>query len=253
MSGPDWYRWYPTKWLSGTLCLTNEQRGVYIQIVNVILDRGSCPNDEEYLMRLCGDLHRRVLRRLLKELVSAGKIVINGESIEQTRAKLERKDAETFVQNQSNRALKRWKNKNLDDAISGICHNNHTESKKTQTPPSSTEDSTNLLPKKTPSGGVSLNGEAKPKRARALGEAMPEDWKPSAEAIRYCRMDMGCPNEVLNETYRSFKDWGLSVTGPKARKRDWDRAFINAVRSRLREIREREARERRWAEQRRQQ
>lgn len=118
MSGPDWYRWYPSKWLAGTLTLTNEQRGVYIQIINVIYDRGECPADEDYLMRLCS-CHRRVLRRVIGELIEAGKIERAGDKLEQKRAKLERNFAETFVQTQRNRAVKGWQTRHLDNANSG--------------------------------------------------------------------------------------------------------------------------------------
>jgi len=128
MSGPDWYRWYPGKWLAGTLGLTNEQRGVYIQIINVILDRGECPEDEDYLMALC-NCHRRVLRRVLGELIRAGKITKVGGNFEQTRAKLERKEAETFVEEQRNRAVKGWKTKRLAYANNGNANHNHNHNK----------------------------------------------------------------------------------------------------------------------------
>ena len=54
MSGPDWYRWYPEKWGHGTIGLTLEQKGAYADVINVILDRGECPEDYEFLRRLFG-------------------------------------------------------------------------------------------------------------------------------------------------------------------------------------------------------
>jgi hypothetical protein len=116
MTGPDWYRWYPTKWASGVVGLTPEQRGVYMDVINIILDRGECPADLDYLVRAC-NCQRRRLKRILGELEAAGKITKFGPNYEQTRAKLERNNAETFTKLQRNRVSKRWENKDLADTI----------------------------------------------------------------------------------------------------------------------------------------
>jgi hypothetical protein len=114
MSGPDWCRWYASKWLTGTFGLTLEQKGVYITIINIILDRGECPDDERYLCRLC-NCNRRRLKRILNELIALGKIRHVGSCFEQVRAKFERTLAEDFSNIQQTRISKRWENKDLTD------------------------------------------------------------------------------------------------------------------------------------------
>lgn len=122
MSGPDWYRWFPAKWASGVIGLTPEQRGVYIDIINIILDRGACPEDYDYLKRACNCQARR-LKRLIRELIAAGKLERNNGLIRQHRAETERRESEAFAEVQAQRVRNRWQesrqNKHLDDTISG--------------------------------------------------------------------------------------------------------------------------------------
>lgn len=119
MSGPDWYRWYPSKYAHGVIGLTPEQRGVYMDIINIILDRGSCPEDYRYLAKACNCRIDR-LRRLISELVDKDKLLIGQSEIVQKRAKNERRMAEEFTKIGHSLAVSRWSNrentKDLGDA-----------------------------------------------------------------------------------------------------------------------------------------
>lgn len=115
MSSPDWFRWYPVKWLSGVLHLNNEQRGVYIQVINVLLDRGECSADPGYLGRLC-NCNRQKAARIVGELISAGKLEQTEGKLHQNRAQSERKLAAELSKSGADLAAKRWRAKHLDDA-----------------------------------------------------------------------------------------------------------------------------------------
>ena len=150
MSGPDWYRWYPSKWLTGVMLLTPEERGVYDTIINIILDRGSCPDSEDDLVRIC-NCQRRKLRRIIDTLIERGKIERFDGCFAQVRAEKERKSSETFSKVQQNRALKRWHGNDLADAIVGNANHNHNHKK-----------DSNVGVRKQPTEQTRPNGHAKP-------------------------------------------------------------------------------------------
>jgi hypothetical protein len=134
MSGPDWFRWYPAKWASGVIGLTPEQRGVYMDIINIILDRGACPEDYGYLAKACNCRTPRV-KRIVGELVDLGKIEVVSGEILQHKARTERENSEQFSELQRQRAHKRHasgKDSNvLAFAISGAANTTTiTETKK---------------------------------------------------------------------------------------------------------------------------
>jgi hypothetical protein len=260
MSGPDWYRWYPSKWAQGVLGLTPEQRGVYIDIINIVLDRGSCPEDYSYLAKAC-NCRRDKVRRIVDSLIARGKLNREMGELLQKKARREREDSQFFSELQRKRANSRYakshKNNELADAISGSAnttteHKKETQSPSTQPetlPPQSVTETTSPTQTAPPLGA---NGHAKPK-SEARGSRLSDDWKPSEAAINFCRVELGASADILNREYAAFMDWGLSAVGPASRKRNWDRAFLNWIRRAMNVLREQEARERRWAEQRRSQ
>lgn len=151
MSGPDWYRWFPAKWASGVILLTPEQRGVYIDIINVIYDRGECPEDFGYLAKVCNCRVPRV-RRIVGELVAHGKLSIVSGTIRQQRAHTERTNSEEFSELQRQRGRHRHKNKHLAVAADGLAITTTTTVREsenirdsvasTETPAASSEEAT---------------------------------------------------------------------------------------------------------------
>lgn len=241
-------------YLADTTHLTTIEHGAYLLLLMAMwrTSSKSLPYDDLKLARFAR-LNIAQWRRMKPTLMAL--FTVDGDQITQGRLTDEAIAVKRKRKSQSDRAKAKWlKYREARDAAASSrqCRNDatltHTH-KEDSIPPTTPQEPSVLSECRPPGGEPAINGHAKP-RAKPLGALMTEDWKPSAEAIRFCRMDLGCPADVLNATYQQFKDWGLSVTGPKARKRDWDRAFINAVRRDLREIREREDRERRWAERR---
>ena len=213
MAGPEWCRWYAGKWLNGVMTLTPEQRGVYDTLINIILDRGSCPAIEDDLIRIC-NCHRRKFRRIVAELIQKGKISVVNGCYTQTRAKLERKESETFSKLQQKRALKRWESNELDDASAGLCLNNHKEGfVKPESADLSTAPPTSATPAKRAPPGSRIG-----------------DWTPSeadiAEAVR-----IGVPSHlVMAEVFPEFRDYWVGQSGRSGVKLDWPATWRNGCR-----------------------
>ena len=79
--------WYAADWLEGTAELCISDRGVYVTIVNLIYARGG-PIKEELLKRCCID-HGNAINASLARLEALGKIVRNGQEIDQKRCEKE--------------------------------------------------------------------------------------------------------------------------------------------------------------------
>jgi hypothetical protein len=166
-----------------------------------------------------------------------------------------------FASDDSAARMRAWRSKRLktketgqqcdvtsDGGVTSRPEQNRTEKKRKDTPPSATDDS---HPTQTPPPGANGHANGHTRKSGDRGRRMPEDWRPSQAAIDHCLNHLeGCTPEVINRQWPILKDWALSATGAVSRKRDWDRAFINWIRRACDELREREARERRWAEQR---
>ena len=58
---------------------------------------------------------------------------------------------------------------------------------------------------------------------------LPDDWRPS-EARRAEAAKLGLLSETLDVIAEEFRNYWLSEGGPKARKLDWDRTFLNRLR-----------------------
>lgn len=129
MSGPDWCRWYPAKWLSGVLHLNNEQRGVYIQVINVLLDLGECSADPGYLGRLC-NCNRQKAARLVGELIERGKLEQTDGKLRQNRAETERKVAANLAQSGRDSVAKRKFRNDIVSTHARVLRTTTTEDKK---------------------------------------------------------------------------------------------------------------------------
>lgn len=252
MSGPDWCRFYPGKWLTGTFGLSNEQRGVYIQIVAILMDRGECPADYRYLARVC-NLRSHCVKRIVGELIEAGKIVETGSKLHQNRAETERQLALNLTATQRLKALKGWQTKRLADA-------NWQSQPQPQPQPYSSESYTTLVESShtnenyTGVLGGAPNGahhstDVLPiikQDAKKRGTRLPEDWTLNEEGRAWCREALEFSERLTNETEEEFKDWGLSVTGANSVKMNWNRAFKNWARRKHERLRAEERREQQY-------
>lgn len=101
---------YPQDWLIDTARLTNEERGVYIQIVMMIYsNRGPIPDDEKHLANIC-NCSTRMVRSVIKSLFEKGFIQITGSKITQKRAELELNIKRTHLERSSKGGRNRAEN-----------------------------------------------------------------------------------------------------------------------------------------------
>lgn len=271
MSGPDWYRWYPAKWASGVIGLSPEQRGVYMDIINITLDRGSCPEDYGYLAKACG-CNRQRITRVVGELIEHGKLIRDDGKLVSNRAVTERKVSENFTESQRNRVSKRWKNNALDDTGAYTNHNHNHKIQSTALPSELTDENPESrseggvgetsspsrampAPQAAPSGPrldsrkasskPEPNGHDPPGR-HPRGSRLDEAWTPGEEGVAYAMTELGQDAEVVNETWNYFRDYWLAKAGAGARKTSWQLAWKTWVRRARDELRERNRREERY-------
>lgn len=204
MSGPDWCRFYPAKWLTGTFCLSNEQRGVYIQVVAVIMDRGECPADFRYLGRIC-NLRSHCVKRIVGELIEAGKLVESGSKLHQNRAETERELALNLTETQRLKALKGWQTRQL-----AVANRQSQPQPQPQPQPEKKEDSRS-------------NGAAKPDLDAEFVNYFWPAWTAPArkiakgqarEAYRTARRKNVAMETIMAGLKRSISEWRREARAP---------------------------------------
>lgn len=224
MSGPDWYRWYPSKWLSGVLHLNNEQRGVYVQVINVILDLGECPSDPTYLGKLC-NCRSHCAKRIVGELIAIGKLVETDGKLRQNRAESER--IRSVISSETGRSMaeKRWKSKPQGNAL-GISESEREKEREKERKEES-RDSESFLPRTT----AAQHGCAAPQPNGAhvqkkRGSRLSPKWQPSDQDVAEASRIGLSPHEVRREADR-FRDYWIAQPGQRGVKLDWAATWRN--------------------------
>lgn len=236
-------------YLADTRHLSDAEHGRYLLLLMDMWRSPGCrfPNDPAWLARK----FRRTVEALEAEIMPLLRefCQCDGNWWTQKRLARESQYVQRTSRNNSAAAKSRWR-KEKGECVRNAQDGNafamppHPHPHPDSTPQSVQE--TSSLSQTAPKGA---NGHAKPK-SEERGTRLQPDWRPSEEAIDYCRRELGATSEILNREYPAFMDWGLSATGPASRKRSWDRAFVNWMRRVMSDVRDKEARERRWAEQR---
>lgn len=228
MSGPDWVRWYPNRWITGTIHLNLEQRGFFIQVVSVIMDLGECDADDGYLARICG-CNRQRARRLKNELINIGKMYESCGKLRQNRAETERKLAIKLAEKGADLAAKRWKHNGLANATQQCQPQPHKRRRlrdsdvEQELPFLESESSTDsvYIP---PNGGDTNTPKKRAKRREML--PIPDDWEPDVEFAR----SKGLSDPEINRQANKLVDWA-KANGK--RYCDWTAVWRNWVRSYL--------------------
>ncbi|MEQ8344833.1 MAG: DUF1376 domain-containing protein [Sneathiellaceae bacterium] len=104
MTGPGLSRFdfYPRDWIAGTRTLTAAAKGVYIDLLAAMYDRGQAIDaDPKWLCRLLGFRDRRQLQPILDELLADRKIEIRDGRIHNRRADAEIEKAHRDIRNGS--------------------------------------------------------------------------------------------------------------------------------------------------------
>lgn len=102
----------PDEWLSGTIGLTDAERGVYIQVLMGIYSHGG-PISIDHARKLCGRHFNAAFARLQK----LSKLTVNEQKVSNNRAEIELRNASKRSENAQQNISKRWKNKALIDEV----------------------------------------------------------------------------------------------------------------------------------------
>lgn len=97
MSGAPWFQFYPRDWFLDTRDLSQQAKGIYVDLFTAMYARGGpLPYDEDELKRLTGCNTVRSLRPLLQELLDKGKLrvvegcLVNGRTMEEIEKRNEK-------------------------------------------------------------------------------------------------------------------------------------------------------------------
>lgn len=122
MNGLPYYKAYPRDFIEGTIGMPFEVKGAYRLVLDLIyMQGGNLPDDARYISGLLGCTIRK-WKSLRGDLISDGKLEVNGEFLTNKRAVSELKILAKLQENQRENRSKSNKNKDLEKPRS-----NHTE------------------------------------------------------------------------------------------------------------------------------
>lgn len=111
MNGLPYYKAYPRDFIEGTVGMSFELKGAYRLVLDLIyMQGGNLPDDERYISGLLGCTIRK-WKSLRSELVSGGKVQVNGEFLTNERAVSELKTLRKLTEKQSENRSNPNKNK----------------------------------------------------------------------------------------------------------------------------------------------
>ncbi len=148
MNGLPYYKAYPRDFIEGTIGMSFELKAAYRLVLDLIyMQGGNLPDDARYISGLLGCTLRK-WNSLRGELISLGKIEINGEFLTNKRAIIELETARKYTEKQSENRSSLNKNKGLKSPPI-----NHTEP---YTEPEEASASSVRAPEAPPTGGEKL-------------------------------------------------------------------------------------------------
>nr|WP_176024244.1 DUF1376 domain-containing protein [Brucella pseudintermedia] len=113
MNGLPYYKAYPRDFIEGTIGMSFELKAAYRLVLDLIyMQGGNLPDDARYISGLLGCTVRK-WNALREELVSLGKIEINGEFLTNERAIIELETLRKLQVNQAEKRSRPNKNKEL--------------------------------------------------------------------------------------------------------------------------------------------
>ncbi len=105
--GAHWYKREPHAYLGGVRGLTERQHAVYGVVLDLIYDGGGqCPDDPKWIAGWYSNIGAAAVRRTILELVSLGKLQVEGGFLTNKRAKNEAKTDQELRENRSKTGVK---------------------------------------------------------------------------------------------------------------------------------------------------
>ena len=210
----DWYKMNPLDWNEGTNSLSLEQEAAFLRICNAIYIAGGAISNNSFVIAGLLRCNDRKAKRIVSELVSAGKITVEDGSISNRRAieevstrnrlTIERESAGRRGGFESGKSRsKLLKNNDTGEAIASSKTKQIREDKIRE----EVKEETTVSSKKR-------------------GTRISDDWTPD---LSFAENEGVEKSRVLREADK-FRDYWKSQAGQKGVKLDWDSTWRNWVR-----------------------
>lgn len=213
MGDSPFIKFYPSDFLGGTSGLSPAERGVYMTLLCAIYEEdGPIVRDEIRLARQCG-APKAAFRRILSELISAGKLTDTDGMLSNDRAEKMIVDRRNRTQNATHAANLKWSAQREKSV------KNQGQSNAGAVPTQCVE---NAKPEPEPEPEVKREAKASPKKRRRKPEVeLPEGWVPSDKNIEDAQ-SKGLSKEEIDHEADKFRNHHHSK---QSLFRDWDAAW----------------------------
>jgi uncharacterized protein YdaU (DUF1376 family) len=222
------FRFFVDDWRAGTMGLTLEQKGFYIDLLCLMWDRqGGLPNDPAWIARNLG-MRPQPVKRLLSSLFDAGKLKIKDDLIVNGRLLRELWERKKLSERQSKRgkvsAATRAKLPRNSDKTPKKLPENHPVS-----PPDIVADQAlnrttpdpDPDPEKKEETPIGVSGARKRAKPKKLDTRLPSDWVLPDEWREWAEINFAPDRAAVLAEAERFRDYWLAAAGSKGLKRDW--------------------------------
>lgn len=211
----NWYKMNPVDWNEGTNGLSLEQEAAYLRICNAIYIAGGPISNNAFVVAGLLRCNDRKAKRLISELVEAGKLTIEGDSISNRRA-LEEVSARSRLSVERESAGRRGGVESGKTRRNCLKSNASVEANASSKREQIREEKSREEEKETPIGV-----------SKKIGTRLPDDWMPDEV---FARQEGLSATDVHREAEK-FRDHWRGQSGQRGVKRDWAATWRNWVRN----------------------
>ena len=219
--------YYPDEYIVGVSRLSFEHQGLYWMVCSLIMSHGGpIPNDPKWLGKL-GDMGAARCRRLLADLVFAGKLTEFQGKIGQKRAENELKLAQKRIEIAKENGQKGGRPASKNNGIAepdGFSGEKLTTNYQLPTTNHQEEPPNGGMPHK-PQAAVPAEPAKEAKPAKK-GTRLPDDWQPSEADLAYAR-SKGFGQAAIDFQAERFRNFWHSKAGKDGVKLKWDATWRN--------------------------
>lgn len=210
----DWYKMNPVDWNEGTNSLSLEQEAAYLRICNAIYIAGGPISNNAFVVAGLLRCNDRKAKRIVSELVEAGKLTIEDGSICNRRA-LDEVSARNRLTVGRESAGRRGGIESGKSRRKPLKNNETGEANASSKTKQIREDKSREDVKEEPNGS-----------SKKIGSRLPEDWEPD----RVFATREGLSASDINREADKFRDYWRGMTGQRGVKADWAATWRNWVR-----------------------
>lgn len=215
----EWFKMNPVDWNEGTNALTLEQEAAYLRICNAIYIAGGPISNNKFVVAGLLRCNDRKAKRLVNELIEAGKLTIEDGLICNRRALDE-------VSNRSRLQVERQSAGSRGGTESAKARTNALKNNKAHQASASGQNEPDKIREDKRRGKEEPNGSSK-----SRGSRLPDDWMPDEV---FARSEGMAASEIDREA-AMFRDFWRGQPGQRGVKLDWQATWRNWVRKAVRD------------------